>query len=186
MNELLLAAQLIQDEVLTKGWRFCFIGGLALQRWGEPRFTRDVDVTLMAGFGNEEVYIDALLASFPARIENARQFALINRVLLLKTEAGVGVDIALGALPFEESAVSRASYFEYAQNFKLFTCSAEDLIVMKAFASRPQDWVDVEGILIRQGERLDRDYIFEYLEPLCVAKEDPEIIKRLKRLMQNH
>lgn len=184
MNELLQAAKVIQNEAILQGWQFCFIGGLALQRWGEPRFTRDVDLTLLTEFGQEEIYIDTLLESFDSRIDNARQFALINRVLLLKTATGVGVDIALGALPFEESAVSRATYFEYAQNTKLLTCSAEDLIIMKAFASRPQDWVDVEGILIRQGDRLDIEYIFEHLDPLCAAKEDASISDHLSEMIK--
>src|SRR5438552_3575923 len=31
-----------------QGWRFCIIGGLALQRWGEPRLTRDIDIGFSA------------------------------------------------------------------------------------------------------------------------------------------
>ncbi len=186
MNELLAAAQAVQTMALEYDWRFCFIGGLALQRWGEPRMTVDVDVTLLTGFGSELYYIDKLLERFPSRVENARAFALANRVLLLKSEQGVGLDIALAGLPFEESAVSRSSYFSYSEGYSLLTCSAEDLIIMKAFASRAQDWVDVEGILIRQGNGLDVAYIFQYLDPLCEAKEDPTIILQLKDLMKNN
>ena len=45
-----LAAQ-VQDIFLAQKWRFCFIGGIALQRWGEPRVTVDVDISLLTGFG---------------------------------------------------------------------------------------------------------------------------------------
>jgi hypothetical protein len=34
---------------------------------------------------------------------------------------------------------------------------------VKAFASRDQDWLDIKGILIRQGDRLDWPYILEQL-----------------------
>ena len=62
-------------------------------------------------------------------------------------------------------------------------CSAEDLLVMKAFASRPLDWNDVRGILVRQGTRkLDWRYIREELTPLCELKEEPEILRRLEAL----
>jgi hypothetical protein len=44
-NPLLHAAAEIQRFFGEREWRFCFIGGLALLRWGQPRFTRDVDVT---------------------------------------------------------------------------------------------------------------------------------------------
>ncbi len=70
------------------------------------------------------------------RIENARDFALQNRVLLLKSIDGLGIDIALGALDFERSAVERASEIEVLDGKYLRLCTAEDLIVMKAFADR--------------------------------------------------
>ncbi len=57
-------------------WPFCFIGGLVLQRWGEPRYTKDADITLFTDFGGEETYIDKLLAQFAPRTPDARTFAL--------------------------------------------------------------------------------------------------------------
>ena len=85
------------------------MGGLAVQRWGEPRLTRDVDLTLLVGFGSEESYIDPLLKEFGARVEEPRQFALEHRVLLLRDANGVPLDLALGALPFEERTIERSS-----------------------------------------------------------------------------
>lgn len=53
MNGLFDAATEIQDFCRDRQWRFCLIGGMAVQRWGEPRQTRDVDLTLLTGFGGE-------------------------------------------------------------------------------------------------------------------------------------
>ncbi len=61
MNELCRVALEVQFECEKRHWKFCFIGGLAVQQWGEPRFTRDVDLTLLTGFGKEEDYINPLL-----------------------------------------------------------------------------------------------------------------------------
>jgi hypothetical protein len=36
---------------------------------------------------------------------------------------------------------------------------AEDLFVMKAFAARPLDWIDAEGIAVRQAGALNQRYI---------------------------
>jgi hypothetical protein len=47
-----LAAE-IQDICISKSWPFCFIGGIALQRWGEPRLTVDVGLSLFTGYGKE-------------------------------------------------------------------------------------------------------------------------------------
>ncbi len=172
----------MQSFCRENNWKYCFIGGLALERWGEPRVTVDVDVTLFTGFGNEESYIKALLRQFPARIQDAAQFALENRVLLLKSTSGIGIDIALGGLPFEEAVVSRATEFEYLPKLSLLTCSAEDLIIFKAFANRARDWADIEGIITRQGKGIDWNYIDLHLRPLVELKEEPQILERLQKL----
>jgi hypothetical protein len=44
MNELCRVALDVQRECEKRGWGFCFISGLAVQHWGEPRLTRDVDL----------------------------------------------------------------------------------------------------------------------------------------------
>ena len=54
MTGLFEAARQLQAFCDRQGWRSCFIGGIAVQRWGEPRVTRDVDLTLLTGFGGEE------------------------------------------------------------------------------------------------------------------------------------
>jgi hypothetical protein len=53
------AAWQVQTFCDSRGWRSCLIGGIAVQRWGEPRVTLDVDVTLLTGFGGEDRFIDA-------------------------------------------------------------------------------------------------------------------------------
>lgn len=179
MNAVIRAAAELQTVCAHEGWQFCFIGGLAVLRWGEPRETVDVDLTLLTGFGGEEPFVATLLARFEPRIEEAAAFARANRVLLLRTHSGVGLDIALGGLPFEETAVGRSSVFTFPPDVPLRTCSAEDLIVLKAFADRPKDWVDVDGIIVRQSRRIDWMYVRSQLAPLAELKEAPEILDHL-------
>ena len=182
MIELLEAAREVQNFCERKAWRFCFIGGLAVLRWGETRVTLDVDLNILTGFGGEDQVIEAMLADFVPRMPSAREFAQRNRVLLLNSTRAIGIDVSLGALPFEESVIERASNFVYDTGIELRTCSAEDLIVMKLFASRPGDIRDVEGIAIRNRGSLDWRYVEEQLAPLAELKEDPEIMKTLDRL----
>ena len=172
----------VQEVCQQAGWKFCFIGAVALQRWGEPRFTKDVDLTVYTGFGNEEGFIDLLLRHFSPRMPDAAKFALTNRVVLLKSDTNVGIDVALGGLPFEAQLIDRASYFRFPVDINLLTCSAEDLIITKSFADRGQDWIDIDRVLVRQGEKLDWTYIYKHLKELLVLKESPEILERLKKL----
>jgi hypothetical protein len=181
VNEVIQAAAELQAVCQSQGWQFCFIGGLALQRWGEPRETIDADLTLFAGFGDEEPFINILLQHFEARIPDAAAFARDRRVLLLRSKMGVGLDVALAALPFEQLIIQRSSYFDYPPNIPLRTCSAEDLMVLKAFAGRGQDWIDVERIIVRQTGKLDWNYIREQLRPLAELKDAPEILEQLER-----
>jgi hypothetical protein len=181
VNDVLAAAVELQAYCEERRWRFCFIGGLALLRWGEPRHTADADLTLITGYGREDPFILGLLDRFAARIADAAQFAREHRVLLLRSRHGVGLDISLGALPYEEIVVARSSEFTYQPGIRLRTCSAEDLIVLKAFAGRGQDWVDVERVIIRQSRRLDWDYITTQLTPFAELKGEPAILEALAR-----
>lgn len=183
MKDLIDVAAVVQAFCEQRGWRFCFIGGLAVQHLAEARLTKDTDLTLFTGFGDEEPFIDELLTAFKPRRPDAKAFALINRVLLLYGANGSGIDIALGALPFEAEAVERASYAEYAPGVFLKICSPEDLIVMKAFASRPRDWEDIRMTLVRQGVgTLNWSHIRRHLTELAALKEAPEILDQLEAL----
>ncbi len=167
-----------------QGWRSCFIGGIAVQRWSQPRVTRDIDITLLTGFGNEAAFIEALLSRYTPRSLDAAQFALRSRVLLLNSPDGIGIDVSLGALPFEDLAVERASLYEFEPGFALRICSAEDLMVMKLFASRAIDIRDAEGIAVRHEKALDWHYIETQLTPLAELKDDPSIMTQFARIRQ--
>lgn len=181
MLELIRVAAELQAFCEAQHWRFCFIGGLALQQWGEPRETVDVDLSLLTGFGGEGPYIDKLLSRFPGRIDDVAGFARTRRVLLLRSASGVGIDIALGALPFEEGVVERARPVGFPGGASLRICSAEDLVILKAFAARPRDWLDIEGVIVRQTGKLDWVYIRRQLAPLAELKEAPELLTELEK-----
>jgi hypothetical protein len=68
----------------------------------------------------------------------------------------------------------------------LITCSAEDLLVHKCFANRDKDWLDVDGILARQWNKLNLKLVRTELKPLAELKEEPEIIARLEQKITRH
>lgn len=182
MIDVLAAAVEVHQLCERHNWQFCFIGGVAVQRWGNPRFTVDVDLTLLTGYGSEERFVDAVLEQLEPRRADARHFAMTHRVLLARTRRGVDVDVALGALPFEERSVERASAWGLGEGRELRTCSAEDLIVHKAFAGRDRDWDDVRGVLARRHGKLDWAIIRYELPPLLHLKEAPEAMQHLDQI----
>lgn len=177
------AAAEVEAFCRGEGWRFCFIGGIAVQRWGMPRFTQDVDLTLLTGFGSEAKFVDTVLQHFSGRLRDTRQFALDRRVLLARTTGGVDLDFALGAFPFEEASIERATLWKVTDSISLTTCSAEDLVIHKVFASRDRDWGDVQSVLARQHGRLDLARVRKELPPLLELKEDVESLDKLDRMI---
>jgi hypothetical protein len=98
MTELYTTALEVQRLCESHGWSFCIIGGLAAQRWGEPRLTRDVDLTLLTGLGGEEKFIEIWAREYQFRPPDSMEMALKSRVLLLVNRRGSPVDVALGGL----------------------------------------------------------------------------------------
>lgn len=186
LNNILQVAVDVGHQLEAIGIQYCVIGGVAYQRWGETRQTVDVDATLFVGFGNEKAVIRQLLSLFESRIEHPQEFALQNRILLLQSKLGTGIDLSLGGLPFEKRLIERSSKWTIPRHGSIRTCGPEDLVVLKAFASRPQDWIDVEKVIIRQGMRLDRNLIKQELMPLAELKEEPEIFDQLETIFQKH
>jgi hypothetical protein len=154
----------------------CLIGGLAVGRWGQQRATTDVDFSVLAPYGEEGRVLDLLLKRFEARRPDARAFALANRVVLLKSSTGVGVDVALAAFPFETEALDLASPWEAIPGVSLRTCPAEHLVVYKLVAARPQDLVDVRGIVQRQRRSLDVERVRHWGRIFADLKEDPDLL----------
>ena len=91
-------------------------------------------------------------------------------MVLIETSSGIPVDVSLAGLPFEARVIDRSTPFEAIDGMTFNTCSAEDLLVLKAFAGRVQDWLDIEGVIVRQGPRLDRALVLtisrrQFLQP---------------------
>ena len=146
-RSLAVAANEVQEILENLGARFCLIGGVAVARWGEPRATRDVDVSLFASWGTEKQVIDHLLSHFQPRFADTAEFAIDSRVLMVQTPNGTPLDISLAALPFEERVFDRASDWKPYKEVRLTTISADDLVVMKAFAGRDHDVLNWDCIV---------------------------------------
>jgi hypothetical protein len=179
---LVSAAQMVLDTLDAAGFPACLIGGMVIARWGQPRATTDADFSVLAPYGEEERVLDVLLARFLPRRPDAGAFALDSRVLLLATAEGVKIDVALAAFPFEIEAIDRATPWTLSESVVLRTCSAEDLVIYKLVAGRPQDLIDVEGIVRRQGQRLDVDRIRQWGRIFAELKEEADLLRPFEDL----
>lgn len=174
---LLEAARELLDYLLALGRSGCLIGGVVVARWGEPRATQDVDATVLADFGEELTLLQGLLQRFPSRDPHPRKRAELGRLALLTASNGVKIDLSFAAFPFECEVLERASAWQIAPEITIRTCSAEDLVIYKLVAARPQDLVDVTGVVHRQGTRLDVERVRAWGRIFADIKEDPELLR---------
>lgn len=169
-----------------RGFPYVIIGGIAVQRWGQPRLTRDVDLTILLPPGQEEPALREILEAFPGRVDDALQFALVHRVLPVQVPGGSEADITLGLPGYEESVIARAVDYDLGGGRVIRLCSAEDLIIHKAVAGRPQDLMDIEGIVARQRDRFDLVYLRRWLVEFSTLLNDAEVAQRFERVWDEY
>lgn len=182
MNQQFETAWRLDRFFTERGIPYAIIGGFAVQRWGQPRFTRDVDVTILLPPGSEEVTLREIVAAFPARVEDPIAFALEHRVLPLTIPGGSEADVSLGLPGYEEEVIARGVAYDLGGRRVVRLCSAEDLIIHKALAGRAQDVLDIEGIVARQGKALDVAYVRRWLVELGQVSDDSEVPARFERI----
>ena len=67
--------------------------------------------------------------------------------------------------------------WKHVSGVSVDTCSAEDLVIYKLIAARPQDLVDVTSIVQRQGNRLDVERVRHWGREFAELKEDPDLLR---------
>lgn len=159
---------------------YVIIGGVAVQKWGRPRLTKDVDLTISVPLEQTEKFITHIEKNFKSRVPDLKTFARQNRVVLLYARNGREIDISLALPGYEDLLMQRAQPFKLASRKILRVCSPEDLIIHKAVAGRPQDLSDLQGIVFRQATMLDCDYIRHWLSEFSLLLESDEIIHRFE------
>jgi len=159
------------------------IGGLALQHWGEPRMTRDIDIIVLVASEQLASFVDAVLERFNARSPDTRAFALQHRVVLIQTDQGVPIDISLGIPGYEEEALKRAVQVNFPEVGMLRLIGPEDMIIHKCVAGRPRDLEDVMGILIQNRLNLRFDTIRNWLEELSEVVDSHNPLELFKQTL---
>ena len=180
-DHLVRSAVGLQRTLIEHQIEFCFIGGIAVQYWGEPRNTEDLDVSVACSFGEEQQVISHLQEFLSPRIDNAERFARLHRVLLVQSDDGTPIDISLAAMPFELEIIRSADYQEMTPGNAIRLCSASALVLTKAFANRPRDWDDIRGVIVRSGGEINWPAVEQELAVLADLKGEPEILTQLAR-----
>lgn len=103
-----------------------------------------MDFTILLPPGGKEAALREIAAAFPPRVEDAVAFALKHRVLPIEVPGGSEADLSLELPGYEEHVIARSVAYDLGDGREVRLCSAEDLVIHKALAGRPQDVLDIE------------------------------------------
>ena len=152
--------------------RYMVIGGIANAIYGRPRVTLDADLKISTGeLGLKEVRRRAEAEFKPFHRPWLGEHES-RHIIALEVMPDMVVDLLVALFPYEEIAIERATLVEY-EGLSIRTCTAEDLIIHKAISNRLKDWLDIEGIIRRQKDRLDVKYVRQWLRQWDTEMEPP-------------
>jgi hypothetical protein len=159
------------------------VGGIAASVLGRPRLTRDIDALALLP---EEAWSRAVESAakhgIVPRIPDALAFARRSRVLLMRhTRSAIDLDIIFGGLPFEQSAIERATTHAIA-GLSVRLPRVEDLLIMKAVARRPKDLEDIRGLLDAHPEA-DVDEVRSFVSDFAAASGMADMLGELDKLL---
>ncbi|MBI4468181.1 MAG: hypothetical protein HY650_02555 [Acidobacteria bacterium] len=163
---------------------YMVIGGQAVLLYGEPRLTKDVDITLGVGLDrlDEVVGVAASLAFQP--LVDPETFTRRTCVLpCLDVLSGIRCDLIFSFSSFEQAAMLRTRAVRIGETDVRFV-SLEDLIIHKMVAGRPRDLEDVKSLMLK-NPRADNGYVKHWLDLFSASLGEPfrqrfdELLKEL-------
>lgn len=153
-SESIFAGLVSIAEALRAAQRpFAVVGGLAISVRGEPRFTRDVGVVVVA---KDDADMEALVYGLATR--GYRTVALVEHesrarlsTVRLSTPSGLIVDLIAATCGIEREIVERAGAVKLGSAGELPVARAEELLAMKVLSMsdrRPLDRSDAINLVL--------------------------------------
>jgi hypothetical protein len=161
---------------------YMVIGGFAVTVWGNPRFTRDLDVTIWVTPDAFDAAVARICAEFKALPTDPLRFAEETRVLPVVC-GSTSVDVIFAALPYEEQAIHRARRLNIGAG-EVQICAPEDLVLYKIVSQRPRDKEDIEGVFRYRRSELDFTYLDPRVEELSGALADSTMLTWYRALRE--
>ena len=166
---------------------YMVVGSFVSSRFGEARFTNDVDIVIDVN----EAQVLSLCRAFPVgefywsqqaaleAVRTRRQFNIIHNT------SGNKVDFMIAKqTPWGRMELSRRSRRSIGDECIAFTASPEDVILAKMSfyqeGESDKHLRDITGILRITGGNVDRDYIQDWAQRLGLIEIWQMILERLK------
>ena len=133
--------------------RYLVVGGYAVMKYTEPRFTKDLDVFIATDPDNaHSVY--AALKEFGAPLQNLTSDDFTRKGHFYQMgRPPLRVDIMMSIAGIEFDKAWKKREVVELGNLEVYFISRSDLIRVKEASARPQDKIDVDKL--KKAEQLD-------------------------------
>jgi predicted nucleotidyltransferase len=167
----------IAAELARRKIPYMIIGGQAVLLYGEPRLTKDIDITLGVGVEKLPLVREAVTAlGLKIEADDIESFVRDTMVLpVSEPKCGIRVDFVFSFSPFEREAIAKARVLRYDE-IPVHFASLEDLVILKVVAGRARDIEDVKAVLLKNPD-YDNEYIRSWLADFEKSLEEKPLQK---------
>ncbi len=153
----------IGRELEDNDIKYMVIGGQAVLVYGEPRLTKDIDITLGCNTDKLDQIVNIVEdIGLQVLVEDIVNFVSETLVLpVADKKTGVRVDFIFSYSNYEKEALERVNKVKMGGENVRFA-SLEDTIIHKIIANRPKDIEDARNLILKNPD-FDRQYIEKWL-----------------------
>jgi hypothetical protein len=162
------------------------IGGQAVLLYGEPRLTKDIDITLGIGVDKLEKIISLIrFLRLKILVDTFEDFVKKTMVLpVMDEKSGIRIDFVFSFSPYERQAIEKAKNVKIGATTVKFA-SLEDVVIHKVIAGRARDIEDIKSILLKNPV-YDYQYIVRWLKEFdnALSTKFTKSFKKIRKEIQ--
>ena len=177
------------DFLEEAGIDYAVLGGIAVSVYSEPRMTQDIDLNIVLDMNDLKEFLGKSrkygFRPIPPNINKFVNETGVVPMRFFKDGVAGKFDFIIAQNPIEFAGIKRARSKKIL-DVRVKIVTAEDLLLHKLLSDRPRDREDAQGIILRQGEKLDLEYIITWLAKIDKLSPARHLLKEFKKLLKNN
>ena len=173
----------LDDFCTRESVEYTVIGGVAVITYDYQRTTKDIDITVLCKLEDLKHIHDKFTKEYHPVYSDSLNFFIKNFVLPLEDKTTkVKIDVAAGLSMFDDTIMKRRKRMNLGEA-EFYISSLEDLIIYKLFAKRHLDLGDVEKLLKKNKDTIDKKYLLDTAQKFLELERE-DILENLEKMLK--